>query len=87
MTTDEFCHLFDQSENDSRSISMNDFNAADYLPHLDGLDMTDDQKAELMLVVWDIMRMWVEMDLPVQSCGHLVQSLIDPPCDKAAVVE
>lgn len=35
-----------------------------------------------MRIVWDIMRMWVEMDLPANSCGQIVESIINPIPDE-----
>lgn len=55
--------------------SMADFAEADYLPYLHGLDVTPAQASELLRIVWDMMRMCVEMDLPPESWGQITSSI------------
>lgn len=55
--------------------SMADFDEADYLPHLEGLELTDEQASELLHIIWDMMRMCVEMDLPPESWGQIVSPI------------
>ena len=62
-------------EADTPLVSMNDFDEADYLPHLAGLDLTDEQASELLRIIWDIMRMAVEMEMPPESWGQIVSSV------------
>lgn len=63
--------------------SMADFDEEAYRPYLNGLDISDEQASELTRIVWDIMRMWVEMDLPADSCGQIVESIINPIPDES----
>lgn len=58
--------------------SMAEFDEARYLPYLAEFDMTEAQKREFVLIVWNIMRMWIELDLPLDSCGQIIEALIDP---------
>jgi len=66
---------------------MADFDERDYRSYLDGLDLTDEEASELMRVVWSIMRMFVEMDLPVDSCGQIVQGFIEQASRESDSVE
>ncbi len=66
-----------QASKDAPALSMADFDEEAYRPYLKGLDISDEQASELMRIVWDIMRMWVEMDLPADSCGQIVESIIN----------
>lgn len=76
-----------QSKTDAGKVpashSLADFDEDTYRPYLDGLNISDKQASELMRIVWDIMRMWVEMDLPVDSCGQIVESIINPIPDES----
>lgn len=56
-------------------VSLADFAEADYLPYLHGLDVTPAQASELLRIVWDMMRMCVEMDLPSESWGQIASSI------------
>ena len=74
-----------QGSGDEKSVaaSMADFDENEFRSHLNGLDISDEQASELMRIVWDIMRMWVEMDLPADSCGQIVESIINPIRDES----
>ncbi len=51
-----------------------EYEPAEYLSDLDGMDLTDEQKAELLQVLWEIMRSFVEMSVDiarVDPCGQL----------------
>lgn len=74
---DDFSHL---PERDGRAAtpSMADFDEAEFLPYLDDMDLSEVQKSEFMHVLWDIMRMFVEIDMPVEIWGQIVEPLIDP---------
>lgn len=67
----------------SASRSMADFEPGDYLPLLEALDESEDQKAELLGIIWDIMRSFVEMNLPVESCEQILNSITMEPEERA----
>lgn len=51
-----------------------EMNPADYLPDMDGFDLTEDQKIELLGTLWDIMRRFVEIGVDVDEadpCGQV----------------
>lgn len=75
--------LGENQEKRSVSVSMADFDEEAYRPYLSGLDVTDEQASELMRVVWNIMRMWVEMDLPADNCGQIIERVIIPPASES----
>lgn len=64
-----------RAEGDMPPASMADFDEADYLPYLAGLELTDAQASELLRIVWDMMRMCIEMDLPPESWGQIASQV------------
>lgn len=58
--------------------SLAEFDEAKYLPYLDDFDLDEAQKRELLGLVWNIMRAWIIMDLPMDSCGQIIEALLDP---------
>lgn len=44
-----------------------------YMAGLDGLDITDTQKAELLEAMWSIMRSFVDLGFRVDVCGQLFE--------------
>ncbi|GJD57227.1 hypothetical protein [Methylobacterium dankookense] len=77
MTMDEGDRIAElvQAESDLPLASMADFNEADYLPYLAGLELTDAQASELLRILWDMMRMCIEMDLPPESWGQITSQV------------
>ena len=63
------------TNNDLPLASMADFNEADYLPYLAGIELTDEQASELLRILWDMMRMCIEMDLPRENWGQITSSV------------
>lgn len=55
--------------------SMADFNEETYAHHLDEFDFSSQQKSEFMRVVWNIMRLCVELNSPIDQCAPLIESL------------
>lgn len=45
---------------------------ATYLHELDGMDLTEAQKIELLETVWQIMRTFVELGVSVDICGQFL---------------
>ncbi|KQT85584.1 hypothetical protein [Aurantimonas sp. Leaf443] len=76
MTTDQHTP---SSQGDREAVSpiasMADFDPADYRPYLNGLELSDEQASELLRILWDMMRMCVEMDIPAESWGQIVSPL------------
>ncbi|MGU3537359.1 hypothetical protein [Methylobacterium sp. A54F] len=64
-----------RAESELPLASMANFDAADYLPYLGGLDLTDAQASELLRILWDMMRMCIEMDLPPESWGQITSQV------------
>lgn len=77
----------DETNAEPASASMADFDETKYRPYLDGIDLDDKQKGEFLAIVWDIMRRWVEMDLPLDSCGQIIEAMIDPPPSESGDVQ
>lgn len=67
--------------------SLAEFDEAKYLPYLDDIDLDEAQKRELMRLVWAIMRTWVVMDLPMDSCGQIIEALLDPNANDSGDVK
>lgn len=76
-----------QNEKSSASLPMTEFESGAYVHHLDGLDITDAQKLKLERIVWDIVRMSFEMNLPPELCGQIVETILDPADDESGTVE
>jgi hypothetical protein len=66
-----------QNRSEMPPASMADFNEADYLPYLEGLELTVAQASELLRILWDMMRMCIEMDLPPESWGQITATVFD----------
>ena len=77
MHMDEQVRISEPHENTTEAplASMADFNEADYLPLLAGLDVTPEQASELLRILWDMMRMSIEMDLPPENWGQISSSI------------
>lgn len=56
---------------------VSDFDVSRYLSDLDGLDITEAQKRELLTVLWSIMRSFVELGFDVNRCGQFLASMND----------
>lgn len=63
-----------------------DFSADKYRICLDGLELDEDQADELLRIVWDMMRMCVEMNVPAESWGQIVDAVIDGSADESVDV-
>lgn len=64
-----------RAESDLPLASMVDFDEAEYLPYLEGLDLTPSQASELLRILWDMARMCMEMNLPAESWGQITSSI------------
>lgn len=67
--------------------TMAEFNDAEYRPYLADLDLSEAQKGEFLQILWNILRMWVEMDLPLDSCGQIIEAMIDPAPSESGDVQ
>lgn len=76
MHMDERGRLANTTEPPTGSLA--EFDEGKYLPYLDGLDLDEAQKREFLVIIWNIMRTWVMMDLPLDSCGQIIDALLDP---------
>lgn len=47
--------------------------AAEYIDDLSELDLTEEQKRELLEILWSIMRTMVELGVSVDLCGQLLE--------------
>ncbi|GJD51778.1 hypothetical protein OPKNFCMD_4537 [Methylobacterium crusticola] len=66
-----------RNQSEMPPASMADFNEADYLPYLEGLELTEAQASELLRILWDMTRMCIEMDLPSESWGQITATVFD----------
>lgn len=51
-----------------------EMDAADYLPDMEEFNMTEAEKIELLRVLWDVMRRFVEMNIDIgeaDPCGQI----------------
>lgn len=62
-------------EHETQLASMADFDEAEYMSFLSGLDITAAQASELLRILWDISRMCIEMDLPPESWGQITSAI------------
>ncbi|MEC9243750.1 MAG: hypothetical protein VYB05_03155 [Pseudomonadota bacterium] len=51
--------------------------AAKYRQELAGLDLTADQANELLTILWDIMRRFVELGISTEICGSIFEAFIE----------
>jgi len=86
MTIDDSRHLLERQPSEALA-SLANFDEADYRSYLESLEISERQKSELMRIVWDIMRMWVEMDLPAESCGQILDCIFNSEAADSARVE
>jgi hypothetical protein len=54
-----------------------------YLAMIEDIDLSEEQKTEFLLIVWDIMRMWVEFGFTGDPCGHLMSQFTNAVADEA----
>jgi hypothetical protein len=48
-----------------------------YRAELADLDLTDEQADELLAILWDIMRRFVEMGISTEICGSIFEAIIE----------
>lgn len=63
------------ADSDLPLASMADFDEAQYVQYLEGLDLTPSQASELLRILWDMARMCMEMNLPAESWGQISSSI------------
>ncbi len=59
-----------------------DLDPDDYMADLDGFDLTDAQKIDLLQTLWAIMGRFVEMGFCADACGQIL-GFSDPVSDNA----
>ncbi len=59
-----------------------DLDPDDYMADLDGFDLTDAQKTDLLQTLWSIMGRFVEMGFRADACGQIL-GFPDPVSDNA----
>ena len=77
----EVNNSFKRASNDehtTRPASLQ-FDPAKYRAEVDGFDITEEQKQELLLTLWSIMRSFVELGFTVDLCGALLNDPISIP--------
>ena len=52
-----------------------EFDAAEYLPHMEEFDLTEEQATELLATLWEIMKAFVDLGLGVDSIHHIFPEL------------
>ena len=52
-------------------------NADKYRRELAGLDLTDEQADEMLAILWDIMRRFVELGISTEICGSIFEAIIE----------
>ena len=87
MTMDDEHRFSERITKEATSVSMADFDLDAYRPYLDGIDLDNSQEAELLRTLWDIMRCFVELDIPPESWGQTVANLTEGIEDDSASVE
>lgn len=56
-----------------------EFDASGYLADLDGIDITDQQKAELLATLWSIMASFVRLGFEVKICEQIFEVELKNP--------
>lgn len=87
MTMDDEHRFSERITKEAATVSMADFDLDAYRPYLDGINLGEAQEAELLRTLWDIMRCFVELDVPAESWGQIVASLSEGVEDDSAPVE
>lgn len=75
-------HRSSERSNQDLAPSLADFDADAYRPYLDGLELEDDQANALLRIIWDMMRMCIEMNVPAENWGQIVDAVIDGSADE-----
>lgn len=52
-----------------------EFDAAEYLPHMEEFDLTEEQATELLATIWEIMKAFVDLGLGVDSIHQIFPEL------------
>lgn len=76
-----------EAAGDNQAKSTSDFDEASYLPMLDGLDMAESQKLECLRILANIMRIFVDLDIPAETWGQITQAIIQGDADESSGIE
>lgn len=87
MAMDDEHRFSERITKEATSVSMADFDLEAYRPYLDGIDLGEAQEAELLRTLWDIMRCFVELDVPPETWGQIVASLTASEEDDSGQIE
>lgn len=87
MTMDDEHRFSERITKEAATVSMADFDLDAYRPYLDGIELGEAQEAELLRTLWDIMRCFVELDVPSETWGQIVADLTASEEDDSAEVE
>ncbi len=87
MTMDDEHRFSERITKEAATVSMADFDLDAYRPYLDGIDLDQAQEAELLRTLWDIVRCFVELDVPPETWGQIVANLTECLEDDSAPVE
>ncbi|MFD1331846.1 hypothetical protein ACFQ4O_07505 [Methylopila musalis] len=78
---------FSERDGPKSAASMADFDTEDYRSYLEGLELDHTQEDALMRIVWDMVRMSVEMNVSAESWGQIVDAVIDGSAGKSPDVD
>lgn len=67
------------AENSGDVLPALELDAEKYLPELDGFDMTEAQKRELLETLWSIMRTFVEFGFSANTCERMLETILPLP--------
>jgi hypothetical protein len=59
-----------------KRVSTDDFDVTAFLPYLDEFSLSHEQKVQFLQLVWNIMRTFVELNVPAKEWGPIVGDII-----------
>lgn len=63
----------------SNGMSMQDFDVTEFLPHLDEFSLSYEQKVTFLRLIWDMMRIFVELHIPAADWRPIMDTLTRDP--------
>lgn len=78
---------FEAPEVSQSPASTLEFNAERYAGHLADIQMTEEQKAELMEALWSIMWSFVQMGVDPKNCGQLAVGAVLASSQPQTIIE
>lgn len=66
------------SASEEQLLPLSDFDQSKYEPFLKGINVSEEQKGQFLILISNMMRSFVEMNIPAESWGRIIEVLQKP---------